>query len=234
MSAKKTEQAIDALVEQIDAGALRRSRAGNLGRDVEFGSPYDEPGFTSMWARLYAPDAVAVQRRVEEIARSVCDADPRSTAERRADALTALAAGHTEMACECGESDCPAAQRDYTPPVTSVVHVVADDKTVRAASAASEHAEPQQCSAPPAFVMGAGVMPAPLLAATLQRATLREVRHPGDAPPEPRHVPSRNLADFVRCRDLTCRFPGVRREALVDRVEVKGLHGGSVAAGLRS
>jgi hypothetical protein len=26
----------------------------------------------------------------------------------------------------------------------------------------------------------------------------------------------------------------VRREALVDRVEVKGLHGGSVAAGLRS
>ncbi len=61
LSVKKTEQAIDALVEEIDAGALRRSRAGNLGRDVEFGSPSDEPGFTSMWARLYAPDAVAVR-----------------------------------------------------------------------------------------------------------------------------------------------------------------------------
>ena len=27
-------------------------------------------------------------------------------------------------------------------------------------------------------------------------------------PPEPRYTPSRALADFIRCRDLTCRFPG--------------------------
>ena len=30
---------------------------------------------------------------------------------------------------------------------------------------------------------------------------------PSDAP-EPGHLPSTKLADFVRCRDLTCRFPG--------------------------
>ena len=35
-------------------------------------------------------------------------------------------------------------------------------------------------------------------------------------------------------RDAGCTKPRVRREALVDRVEVKDLHGGSVAAGLRS
>ena len=35
-----------------------------------------------------------------------------------------------------------------------------------------------------------------------------KVCHPGDAPPEPRYTPSRKLAEFVRCRDLTCRFPG--------------------------
>ena len=52
-------------------------------------------------------------------------------------------------------------------------------------------------------------MPAPLLAAKLANtATIRPLIHPGDAPPEPRYTPSRQLADFVRCRDLTCRFPG--------------------------
>jgi hypothetical protein len=52
-------------------------------------------------------------------------------------------------------------------------------------------------------------MPAPLLAAKLaDTATIRPLVHPGDAPSEPRYTPSRKLADFVRCRDLTCRFPG--------------------------
>ena len=56
-------------------------------------------------------------------------------------------------------------------------------------------------------------MPAPLLAATLGRAMLREIRHPGDAPPEPHYTRSRELADFVRCRDLTCRWPGCDKPA---------------------
>jgi hypothetical protein len=56
-------------------------------------------------------------------------------------------------------------------------------------------------------------MPAPLLAATVERATVREIRHPRDAPPEPRYTRSRALADFVRCRDLTCRWPGCDKPA---------------------
>ena len=107
LSVKKTEQAIDELVEGIDPGALRRGRASGTAHGVQFGSPADEPGFITMWARLYATDGVVIEQRVEEMARSVCDADPRDADERRADALTA-AVSHTAMACECGQPDCPA------------------------------------------------------------------------------------------------------------------------------
>ena len=60
------------------------------------------------------------------------------------------------------------------------------------------------------MVIGGGIMPAPLLAAkVVGQARIRPLIHPGDGPPESRYVPSRTLADVVRCRDMTCRFPGV-------------------------
>src|SRR5262249_16683960 len=61
----------------------------------------------------------------------------------------------------------------------------------------------------PGLVMGGGILPAPVLAAKVAAtATIRPLIHPGAAPPEPRYMPSAALADFVRCRDLPCRFPG--------------------------
>ena len=39
-------------------------------------------------------------------------------------------------------------------------------------------------------------------------ATLVPLVHPGCADPEPQYTPSKALADFIRCRDLTCRWPG--------------------------
>ena len=53
------------------------------------------------------------------------------------------------------------------------------------------------------------MLPAPLLAAKLAgTAKIVPIVHPGDAPPQPRYIPSAVLATFVRCRDMTCRFPG--------------------------
>ena len=98
LSVRKLEQAIDAIVDDVDPGALRRSRKATCDRDVQFGSPHDEAGFTSMWARMYAADAVVLKARVEQMARSVCEDDPRTLGERRTDALTAVAAGITELA----------------------------------------------------------------------------------------------------------------------------------------
>src|SRR5262249_61209347 len=56
---------------------------------------------------------------------------------------------------------------------------------------------------------GGGMVRGRLLAAKLANtAKIRPVIHPGDSPPEPRYAPPAALARFVRCRDLTCRFPG--------------------------
>ncbi|MCV7171351.1 DUF222 domain-containing protein [Mycobacterium manitobense] len=53
-----------------------------------------------------------------------------------------------------------------------------------------------------------GILPPEQIADLVEHATIRPLIHPGDAPPEPRYTPSRNLAEFVRCRDMGCRFPG--------------------------
>ena len=140
-------------------------------------------------------------------------AHPGRAPRRRAD----RAAAGTELGCACGESDCAAGQPAATPATTAVVHVVADAETVEAATPAAQ-SPPRRPPGRPSVrrrrrSRWAPGLPAPLLAATLQRATLRTIRHPGQAPPQPRYAPSRTLAEFVRCRDLTCRFPGCDRPA---------------------
>lgn len=50
LSAKKTEQAVDALVDEHDPGALRRTRNAARGREIVIGSPTDEVGFARLWS----------------------------------------------------------------------------------------------------------------------------------------------------------------------------------------
>ncbi|PBJ67083.1 hypothetical protein BB737_04325, partial [Mycobacterium avium subsp. hominissuis] len=58
-----------------------------------------------------------------------------------------------------------------------------------------------------------GLLPAQLVAELAASARLMPLVHPADAPPENRYAPPAALADFVRCRDLTCRWPGCDRPA---------------------
>ncbi|WP_232070760.1 DUF222 domain-containing protein [Mycobacterium lacus] len=54
------------------------------------------------------------------MAHGVCDNDPRTLAQRRADALGALAAGADRRACGCGSAECSsAAGNDARPSVWS-------------------------------------------------------------------------------------------------------------------
>ena len=232
LSAAKTEAAIDELIDEHDPAALRRCRESASQPTVEFGSPGDVAGTTSIWARLNSPDAALIEETVEELARSVCGGDPRSIGQRRVDAFIALGS-HTAMACACGDADCPGATQDR-PAKSAVVYVVAGEESVNAAGTTAAATAPQakqsavpdtaactpECAAPPAFVFGAGVMPTALLGGILERARIREVRHPGgDTPAEPRYTPSRQVCEFVRCRDLTCRFPGCDKSAQVCDVD---------------
>lgn len=200
LSEKKIEQAIDATVLAHDPIAVRQVVESAAGRRVEFGSPSDAPGFTSVWALLPAAEAAALQDRLETIAHTVCAADPRTLQNRRADALNAVGAGLDALVCQCGLDDCDAATGP-TPSRNTTVYVIADSETVR--ETVTE--EPERADKP-ALVFGSGVTPVEAL--SLARARLRQIVHPGDAPPEDHYTPSRALADFIRCRDVTCRFPG--------------------------
>lgn len=87
-------------------------------------APGDPPGLTSLWARLHSTDAALDEKRIQEMAYSVCTRDPRSAAERRADALSALIAG-TSLACQCGAADCEAG-RGAPPAKNTVIYVIAE------------------------------------------------------------------------------------------------------------
>ncbi|ORW91242.1 hypothetical protein AWB92_18855 [Mycobacterium sp. IEC1808] len=186
---------IDRLVAAADPDAVRRNKDRVQRREVTIWET--EPGMSEVYGRLFSTDANALEQRLEALAATVCEADPRTRDQRRADALGALATGAVRLGCRCGTPDCAAGGRVPGP---VVIRVVAAQATVEGRGTT------------PAALLGAEeLIPAELVAELAKTATLRPLFAPTD--PEPGYTPSTKLADFVRCRDLTCRAPGCDRPA---------------------
>jgi len=187
---------VDRVVARADADAVRRHRESQADREVSIWEC--DPGMAEVYGRLLGADAMALDRRLNALAETVCAADPRTRDERRADALGVLAAGSDRLGCRCGAADCAAGARATG---RVVIHVVAEQATVEGRGAA------------PASMFGAdGLIPAPLLAELAKSATLRPLNVPAGS--EPHYLPSAKLAAYVRARDLTCRAPGCDRPAI--------------------
>src|SRR6201993_3599690 len=88
---------VDKIVANADADAVRRRTQRQNDREVWIGDL--EGGMSEIHGSLFSPDAHALDTRLTALAATVCEHDPRSREQRRADALGALAAGADRLGC---------------------------------------------------------------------------------------------------------------------------------------
>jgi hypothetical protein len=210
LSQGKLGREIDRIVANADQEAVRRRRERVEDREVIIGDSGD--GMATVYANVFATDGHALEQRVDALAATVCDADPRTKQQRRADAMGALAAGADRLGCQCDNSDCPAGGKPPAAPV--VLHLVAEQGTI------------DGTSNKPGYLAGCDdLIPAELVAELAKSAKVRPLFDATSAEPEPGYVPSAPLAEFVRCRDVTCRAPGCDQPAVYCDIDHTIPHG---------
>lgn len=95
-------------------GEQRRREDRENDRDVRIRAVQE--GMAVFDGLLPAAGAQALAMRLREMSLQVCEGDPRNMAQRRADALIALADGSGHLNCGCGRGvDCPKADTPATP-----------------------------------------------------------------------------------------------------------------------
>ena len=212
---------VDRIVARHDVDAVRRRKKKADDRAVDIWDSGD--GLSEIRGFLRCMDGHALNERLDALAATVCAADPRTKVQRRADAMGALADGSDRLACECGRSECSAKDKPAARPV--VMYVIAEQSTV---DGVTQTAGSQ--------ISSYALVPPELISELAKSAKLMPLVHPGDAPPECGYMPSPVLTDFVRCRDLTCRFPGCDEPAVgcdVDHTVAFGDGGATHASNLK-
>ncbi|MFV8161633.1 HNH endonuclease signature motif containing protein [Mycobacterium sp. 134] len=195
------------------------------------------PGRASVWGNVDAADGAALNQRLDALAATVCENDPRTQQQRRCDAVGPLARLESQLVCRCGLPECPAAQKRAAANA-AVIHVLVDHTTL------------DGTSDDPGYLPGYGILPADRVRDLAASAKLKPLHVPAEkagtpAPTEsgeaakptdcaesgetadtstasdasePGYRPSVALSEFIRWRDLTCRFPGC--DAPVQRCDI--------------
>ncbi|WP_255511362.1 HNH endonuclease signature motif containing protein [Mycolicibacterium sp. P9-22] len=193
MSDERIAELVDWMVVDVDPEAVRRARQARQQRGITV-EPIGD-GMVEIHGRVDAAKGAVFDQGLDALARTVCPDDPRSFLERRADAVEPLSLGAKSIPCLCGREDCPAADNEVSKGHI-VIHVLAEQATVTGASPKA------------ALIPGYGVVHAEQIQEMVPHAEVRPLPIAADLGIEGGYQPSRKLADFIRCRDLTCRWPG--------------------------
>jgi hypothetical protein len=132
---------------------------------------------------------------LDALAATVCEHDPRTQMQRRADAVGALGRGEATLACLCGREDCPEVA-ELAAVSSAVIHVLAEQGTLDGSSDA------------PGYLRGFGILPAESVREVAKTARLKLLTVPTGVAPDPGYRPSAKNKEFIGWRDLTCRWPG--------------------------
>ncbi len=199
-SRKRIINAVDAEVIAADPDAAKERRV-NADTERHITITNQPNGMARIRGTLSAPAGAIVDKRLSQMATSVCRGDSRTIAQRRIDAFVALAE-RRELACDCGQPDCPAAPGDDPGSSRFVINVIAGQDTLTGTS--------EQ----PGYLEGYGVIDAEQVRELAETAPLRQLAEPEVTDKQAaRYQPTPALERWIRCRGLTCSFPGCDRPA---------------------